>query len=202
MVTICCFSSSDCKKTLIMTYLCSNDSVSRIKLTTLFNAHDLAHCYDRAVFPFIKKRYYFSYGGSLQPFLWVVLLCWHCSESELNRAWDPVAVAQWLFSLGVSNYWASSTKSILLFNMFVLRGMDTGWVWTISSVVSCTVEFVLEYVPVDSYSLLDISTFHRTYHDYVNWTKLNLKDHWWQQVTACFLPSLCDWPIALALLDE
>ena len=43
--------------------------------------------------------------------------------------------------------------------MFVLCGLDTGWVWMISSVASCTAEFVLEYASVNSDSLLYISMF-------------------------------------------
>ena len=80
------FSQSDCNNPLRMTHFCSNDSISRIKSITLVNACDLEHCVSWAVLPSIwKQRYYFTGGGSFWPGLWVLFLCWYCSESDPNK---------------------------------------------------------------------------------------------------------------------
>ena len=43
--------------------------------------------------PYIwKQRYYFPGWGSLSPGLWVLFLCWYCSESDTNKIWALGAV--------------------------------------------------------------------------------------------------------------
>ena len=49
MGAICCFVCSDYTNPLIMTHLCSNDSISRIKLITFFYELEFSHSADRAV---------------------------------------------------------------------------------------------------------------------------------------------------------
>ena len=117
MVTICCFSRSNCNITLMMTHWFKKNSISRMKSITLVNARE-------AVFLSIsKQRYHFPDWGEL--------FCWHYSESDHNITWALVEVSWWLFSLCVSNDWASSSTEIFLSNLFVVCGLDMGWVWTI-----------------------------------------------------------------------
>ena len=88
MVTIYCFSLSDCSNPLWITHCCSNDIISIIKSITLVNAHDLEHYSAWAVLQTIwKQRYSFPGGVSFWPGLWVIFLCWHFSESDSNKIW-------------------------------------------------------------------------------------------------------------------
>ena len=65
MVTIRCFSHSDCNIPLIMTNLCSNCLILIIESITLVNYRDFLHCAARAVMsPIWKQRHYFLYWGS------------------------------------------------------------------------------------------------------------------------------------------
>ena len=100
MVTICCISHSDCNKPLIMTHCCWNEWISRIKWITLVNAHDFEYCAAWSVFPSIwKQRYYFPGGGSFWSVIWVMYLCWNCSESDPKIIWSLGTVKLWFFCL-------------------------------------------------------------------------------------------------------
>ena len=157
MVTICCFNCYDCNNPLRMTHFFSKYSLSRIKSITLVYLRELAHCTSQKVFPSIwKQKYYFPDVRSFWPGLWEVLLCWNWSESYLNSTLAHVTVAPWLFPLGVSNDWASSSKVALLSNIFLLCGTDTGRFTMRFSVSYCTEEFALEYASADSDYLLAI----------------------------------------------
>ena len=64
MVTIYVFSRSDCNNPLIMTHLCSSDSISGIKSTNLVNASDFSNCAEWELPPSILKlKYSFPGGG-------------------------------------------------------------------------------------------------------------------------------------------
>ena len=81
-----------------MTHCCKNGSISRIKSIILVNERDLEHCAAWAVLPSIwKQRYYFMGGGSFWSGLWVLFLCWHCSESDPNKIWALGTVTLWFF---------------------------------------------------------------------------------------------------------
>ena len=138
-MTLCCSSSSDCNNPLIMTYCCSNDSISRIKANTLLNARDLAHCSVWELSPSIwKLRYYFLGGGSFWPGLWVVLLYWYWNYSYPNKTWAFGAVTLWLF---LWDFCVVIKRDIC--NYHFLCGLDTGSVWIISQVLYSTEEFLL-----------------------------------------------------------
>ena len=63
IITICCFSNSDCNNPLIVTHYYSNYLISRIESITLVYAYDLEHCAAWELLPSIlKHRYYFTGG--------------------------------------------------------------------------------------------------------------------------------------------
>ena len=83
IVTICCFSWSDCNNPLILTHFCSKDPISRMKSTTLVNACELEHCTAWAVLPSICKQIYYFTGGSS---FWPLSLSLKPSYISLNHA--------------------------------------------------------------------------------------------------------------------
>ena len=98
MVTICCFSRSNFNNHLIMTHLCSNEWISRIKSITLFNARDFVNYESWALLPSVwKQRHYFMVGGSFWPSLLFMFLCWNWSESDPKKTWALGAVTLWWF---------------------------------------------------------------------------------------------------------
>ena len=160
MVDICCFSHCYCNHSLIMAHICSNYSISRTESITIFNACYLDNCEARNFFPSVlKQRYPFPDGFSFWSVLSVVLLCRHCSESYPNRTWGVGAVSQWFFSPGASKYWKSSPTVTFLSIIFVVCGLDTGWVWMISSTAYWIAYLLLEYFSADSDYLLHTSMF-------------------------------------------
>ena len=92
-----------------------------------------------------------------------------------------------------SFYWVcndckSSLTARLIYNMFLVCGIDTGLFFMVSSVVSFTAVFVLEYLSAVSGYLMAPSNFQCTDHDYVKWVELCSNYHGWLQVSACFPP--------------
>ena len=117
IITICCFSISDCKNHLRMIHFCSNESISIILSITLVNTRDLAHCATWALLLSIwKQKYYFPGGGFFFDWHMQVYpkwyMCWCCSYKWLVNWWsDTVTIF-----LGVSNYLESSSTATFEIN--------------------------------------------------------------------------------------
>ena len=115
MVTICCFSCSDCNNPLIMTLCCSNESILNNDFRTLVKALDLAHCATWTVLPSVwKYRYYFTGKGSVDEFFVVLVVIVSPKQEELQ-----------LFYLGVSNEYEPSLSLTGVFPLCLVLWSDT-----------------------------------------------------------------------------
>ena len=103
IITICCFSRSDCNNTLRRTHCCSNESIAMIVSINLFNTRDLENCLAWALLPSIWKqklsfswrRKFFDWPMQVSPKLY---LCWCCSYKFLDTWWsDTVVIFPWCF---------------------------------------------------------------------------------------------------------
>ena len=110
MVTIRCFSHSDCNIPLIMTNLCSNFLILRIESITLVNDRDFSHCAAWAVLsPIWKQRHYFLYRGSFYDVVEIEEQFWIRQGRELGLTGvsvvglSDISVVLWFFFWGFQN---------------------------------------------------------------------------------------------------
>ena len=111
IITICCFSHSECSNPLIIMNLFLYESMSRNESINLFNTRDLEHCAAWSILPSIwKQKYYFPGGGIILTGIYKFLLNDFCVDFFLQILGDLVKL-HCDFFLGVSNDWASSLTS-------------------------------------------------------------------------------------------
>ena len=74
METMYFSSFSEYNNSLIITYCCSNESISNFSFRTLINTLDLVHCAAWALSPSILKHIYYFPGGSSVEYRGVVVV--------------------------------------------------------------------------------------------------------------------------------